>query len=649
MASSKPGPEQTVFQQGAGRVDVAAAVKQNVVPVEGSLSYPVQLWPHTDDPTVARTITYQNAGTTDVALDLVVAGNGPDGKPAGTFTLDRSSVQVPAGGTAQVTVSANTKLDGPNGFYTGRVTATAGATHLTTALSVEREAENYDLTIKHVDRAGKPMSSTETVVASIDDPAVFDFAYRPTSVVRLPKGKYALTSYLRLEASEEIEDRAFLAVPELDLSKDATVTLDAAKAKPVKVAVPQPGATPTSIVLGFAHRSGISFSYYTGEDFVGLNTGQIGADVAGRDFASTVLTQWCKPAEWIVCADDSPYQYLLQWYVPGKLYTGFDKTVRPQDLAAIKTGYAATSANSGAEALWATGPTADLPSLPSGFGIYPKLPSQSTIYLQPAGTRWFRQFREVKADPETGDTASVTEFGTSPRTFRAGTTTTEHWNRGVFGPGFPATDRRPFDPVPRPWADRKADHLHTDLPLFTDGAGNAGFSPTDQTRTTLKRDGKVVAEATEKAGVLEADLPPSNAKYRLEVVAKRNSQGGLSSEVSAAWTFSSARTKAGIALPLSAIRFNPTLDERNQAGPGWIPVHVERQPGSAAKPAASLAVQVSFDDGGTWQPAPLRKSGDSWQIKVTPPAGTAYVALRAQSTDLAGNTVEQTILRAYRY
>ncbi|MEU0094506.1 S8 family serine peptidase [Kribbella sp. NPDC006257] len=645
MASAKINPDQNLFQQGAGRVDVAGATRQSVAPLEGSLSYPVQVYPHTDDKPVSKTITYQNAGTADVDLNLAAMGNGPDGKPAGTFTVSRSSLHVPAGGTAQVTVTANTRLDGPNGFYAGRVTATAGTIRLITALSVEREAESYNLTIRHLDRQGALTSPVETVVASHTDLEAAEFAYDPVSVVRMPKGKYTLDSYLRMPTSDGSKDRIFLAMPEVDLSKDTTVTFDSALAKPVKVAAPRADAAPYSIELGFARGTSLSFAYLTGSSFDGLSTAQIGPAVAGKDFASTLLTQWCKPGEPMGCDDASPYQYLLQWFVPGKLYTGFDKVVRPQDLAVVKADHAFTT-NDRMEMARIARPVADLPEQSTtGFSLFPKLPGNTTFYLQAEGIRWSTQYREIVVDPDTGNWGNGTEFGASPRIYRPGTTSFEQWNKGVFGPGFPATDRRPFDPARRPWAGRTGDHLYADLPLFTDGSGHPGFSPTDRTRTTLTQNGTVVAENTTTAGALAADLPPGDAAYRLEVDAVRASQGGLTSEVRAAWTFRSANTGADTALPLSAIRFSPALDDHNRAKPGWIGVRVEPQP--TAEPVATLAIEASFD-GKTWHSAPLRHGAGGWQAKVVPPSGTAYVALRGRSTDRGGNTVDQTILRAYK-
>ena len=67
------------------------------------------------------------------------------------------------------------------------------------------------------------------------------------------------------------------------------------------------------------------------------------------------------------------------------------------------------------------------------------------------------------------------------------------------------------------------------------------------------------------------------------------------------------------------------------------------------KGEVTLAVQFSYDDGLTWQPAELKRSRDGWSAKVTHPAGTGHVSLRAQATDGRGATVQQTIIRAYHF
>lgn len=58
---------------------------------------------------------------------------------------------------------------------------------------------------------------------------------------------------------------------------------------------------------------------------------------------------------------------------------------------------------------------------------------------------------------------------------------------------------------------------------------------------------------------------------------------------------------------------------------------------------------MSYDDGQTWHHAPVTAHGDKHTVTVTHPAGAGYVSLRATAEDHRGNTVEQTMIHAYRY
>ncbi|MFG3702330.1 hypothetical protein ACGF5C_31280 [Micromonospora sp. NPDC047620] len=61
----------------------------------------------------------------------------------------------------------------------------------------------------------------------------------------------------------------------------------------------------------------------------------------------------------------------------------------------------------------------------------------------------------------------------------------------------------------------------------------------------------------------------------------------------------------------------------------------------------SLTVAASYDDGWTWRQVTVTRDGNSWRAQV--PYGQAgYVSLRASTTDVDGNTVQQTTIRAYR-
>ena len=145
-------------------------------------------------------------------------------------------------------------------------------------------------------------------------------------------------------------------------------------------------------------------------------------------------------------------------------------------------------------------------------------------------------------------------------------------------------------------------------------------------------------------------VPDATADYRLTAQATRTADWWpLSPTVSADWTFRSSAADEGSALPLLTVRFDPVVDLHNRLPGGQVvtfPAYVARQ-GSDAARITSLTVEVSYDDGQTWQPAAVTATGDHWSVQVDHPA-TGYASLRARATDADGDTVEQTVLRAYQ-
>ncbi|WP_106253018.1 hypothetical protein [Nonomuraea fuscirosea] len=103
---------------------------------------------------------------------------------------------------------------------------------------------------------------------------------------------------------------------------------------------------------------------------------------------------------------------------------------------------------------------------------------------------------------------------------------------------------------------------------------------------------------------------------------------------------------SGERLPISVVRFAPDLDHLNTAPAGVtfaVPVTVQPQPGSKATRSRELKGEVSYDDVATWTPPTLHRS----QVILRHPPNEGFVSLRAASTDATGNTVEQTMIRAY--
>src|SRR5262249_28480436 len=135
---------------------------------------------------------------------------------------------------------------------------------------------------------------------------------------------------------------------------------------------------------------------------------------------------------------------------------------------------------------------------------------------------------------------------------------------------------------------------------------------------------------------------------------------GLSTQAHTEWTFSSSDSAQGT-LPLididytdvaDAVTGQSALDLANTARASqWVSLHLttSHQVGSAAPPVDDASVQVSYDDGPTWQAVSVRATGGgTFQAMYRHPAQGQYVSLRVSASDSAGNGEQQTLIRAYR-
>ena len=230
------------------------------------------------------------------------------------------------------------------------------------------------------------------------------------------------------------------------------------------------------------------------------------------------------------------------------------------------------------------------------------------------------------------------------RDLHAGANPPIAWDKAVTGPSLRGTTRTRAGE--RPWAWRDGSAIDVILPMLADAAGRPAVAAAaaDTGSISLHCDGVLVGrvDAPDAARFAIGDEP---ATYQLEAVADRDQPWWpLAIRVSAQWTFRSSSADEGKPLPLLTIRFDPAVDLRNQApgGPFAFPAYVERQGGGVAD--ATLAVEVSFDDGTSWRPAGVIGSAGRFLVSVVQP-GSGHVSLRA--TAGADGTVRQTVIRAY--
>ncbi|UWE10309.1 S8 family serine peptidase [Actinacidiphila bryophytorum] len=244
VSTAHATPGIPVTQGGSGRLDAQAAVLGTVHASATAWAgfYP---WPHTADAPATRTVTYTNDGAKDVTLDLTAAATDAAGADASAaFTLSAPQVTVPAGGTAQVTVTADPDK-APYGVSDGQLTATAGdgTPVARTLIGLDREEERYNLTITTADRTGAAVPGLAVVYRTGDEaPYQVEIPDSGRLTMRLPKGEYSVLMYADLPGAAGPDDLGLgvLSVPQLQLDGDRTAALDARKAHRVAALTPQP-------------------------------------------------------------------------------------------------------------------------------------------------------------------------------------------------------------------------------------------------------------------------------------------------------------------------------------------------------------------------------------------------------------------------
>ncbi|WP_405058604.1 S8 family serine peptidase [Kribbella sp. NBC_01505] len=635
MGSAKVAADQTVFQQGAGRIDVAKAITQQVIAEPGSLSFGLATWPHTDDTPVTKTLTYRNLGDQPVTLRLtgtMTASNGSSA-PAGALRLSSGELTVPAGGTASVEVTSATNHSGPEGSYSGRVTATAPGLSLDTPLAVDKERESYNLTVKHFDAAGDPFDGLTYIVGFADSSWMQSSG---TATLRLPRGEYLVEGdqFKEVPGSYAIDTRYFVQ-PKLDLTADTTIVMDARQTKPVQIAVPRADAALTVGGIGYdRHTTG---GGYTGavmriSDTEHLFTAGLGESLLADQFTAHLSTQWAREN-----ADgsytDSPYLYGLLDVFPGKLPDGFQRTVRDDSLAKVETAVNATSDRRSFVGF--TGAAPNVPN-PLGGGIPYTLPTVVHGYLDATPATWKRFAIDFSVGTGIPIPTLYGQLISAPKPYRAGRTYREQLSTAVFTPQPTA-------------ATREGDKLSIAVAPVSDAEGSQGVSVTSSTRTRLFANGRQVVDTTGFGELTIVNLPAEKTTYRIDATQTRSAFYPMSTRTDLSWTFTSA---AGTAkLPLVGVRFKPEVDATNavrRTPVTALPIVVDPQPGAALPNLRTVGLQVSGDDGTTWHPAKVVRTGDGRYLAIfETPKDAKGISLKTNVVDNAGTTTDLTVINAY--
>ncbi|MFE4653578.1 S8 family serine peptidase [Streptomyces sp. NPDC056707] len=293
-----------------------------------------------------------------------------------------------------------------------------------------------------------------------------------------------------------------------------------------------------------------------------------------------------------------------------------------------------------------------------------------TEYVTSGDTQWMHYVNFIAGPDLFYGGALQAGLRDTPRVFETGEKTKEAWYKAVVRPSIPRGWSRP--------SVRSGDLLSLAIPEYTDAAGHwarkqapstgGGIGRTgtpgtmddpsypqgDTVAAVLYRDGKKVSEAAGAWG--NFPVPAGKASYRLDLTTERETdywQTGTRTFTS--WTFRSDTAAERTLVPLLQVDYGVAADQWNTVDGGKrhdLDLTVRNQDGLAAPTGVKVKVEASFDDGKTWKDQVRVKDRGHARFTATVEwpgehRQGASVTLRVTASDKAGNTVQQTVERAY--
>ncbi|MET7367569.1 S8 family serine peptidase [Streptomyces sp. NPDC005566] len=638
-------------QTGAGVLDVFGTVNQKVLSAPavqaGSFN-----WPQDASDRTTVQVPFTNTGGSDLTLSLKVSGvHGNDGSNvrSGIVKLADGMVRVPAGATAQVPlrIDPTARLeDAQYGAVTGRILATGGDAHVSVPFTLYVEPETVTLRVKVIDRNGKPAagpSSLDLVSLDVNTGERRSNAGATDQLYRVRPGDYSLSSFVGTYDADNVpESVSYLASPQLRITRDTTVVLDARKAHRLSLDTDRP-STVNNTTFSYS-RSWDDTWQLSGSLMAGNTVQKFYADIDGR----AVNGDFEFRPTWRATGSEggSPYVYNLSFPTSGPLHSEQVYKPRNSKLARVtETWHAMGKEADYIDAMFvrpAGGGSDYIPVSP--FGAV-HVPGTRTAYYTTGSDAWFHSamssfpFAAFLSDQE--------------RTYRAGQRSAEEWYGGPLRPAAP----RDADGKPALVAERQGDLIGIQTALWLDGSGDHwsyGGSFGDLGRMELKRNGEPFDTSMYPADVFR--VPDEDSAYELtqylEKIPSSDRNWLRSSAVVTSWSFRSHR-EPGVysrGLPILFPAYDVPVDGLNtlpaQSG---IEIGLSAEGHAGYTPGAITAASLSYSyDGTTWTQAPTQKRHGRWTAVLdhTGAAGK-QVTMKVTLTDANGNAVTQTITRAH--
>ncbi|MEV6104297.1 S8 family serine peptidase [Streptomyces sp. NPDC051940] len=648
-----------VQETGAGRLDVPRSLKQTVLG-PGAVSAGASAWPQTGADIRTLPVTYTNTTDAPVTLTLrmdPVLGNDGTRTATGIARLGTDTLTVPAGGTAEVPLTIEPTVGiqpAQYGDFGGRIQArVSDGTTVTVPFGFYLEPETVDVTVKLIGLDGRPQTSPAAVLDVIGMDDITGGRYYPATgeqKLRLRAGTYYVNAVVPTRnAAGAVDTASELALPEVKLTKDTELVLDARKAREVTYETDRPAETASATVsygrwwddadgTTWVHAGSV---LYGGVKHV-RTWGQGEAHRGGFEAAS-----WFRAVQ-PGAGSSSPYVYNLGVFDRDVIVPGRTLKTTDANLAAV-------------DAQWySLGAQGDF--LDTIDNYRPWNPSSGTggSLFQPvrvpfARTQYFSAGGDTGAWGETGTSWRMGELMRGPvRSFEGGERLKETWYKGIM---------RPTAPINRNGTallsgERQGDRIGIQTSLFTDAGGHfmyaQGFG--DVGNLTLYKNGEKLYDHAWPYGVFP--VTPEPADYVLQqfvIRAFSQRQFKYPYGVITRFRFRSAEdpTAYSQTLPLVFPGYDVPVDTGNTVGAGKVRIRLSATGHGDYTPGEITKASVKFSYDGpvaepVWTDAAVVREDGAWYAEIDHAGASGKsVSLLVDLTTADGGSVEQRVINGY--
>ncbi|MEV0000330.1 S8 family serine peptidase [Streptomyces sp. NPDC050848] len=392
-------------------------------------------------------------------------------------------------------------------------------------------------------------------------------------------------------------------------------------------------------VAVLAHRTSTA-RWYPTAGFTGAGLPVLAVDAAegaallGKLSAGEVTLSWKATAK-------SPYLYNLAFPESGQIRD--DRTYRVRDGQLGRTE--STYGSMGVATDFVDSPAA---YRPNGTAVYfgaieaAPAPGTRTEYYTAGDTQW---------ETVLSSSFPFGEFMMGARhAYEAGEKRTERWYDGVIAPTAP----RDATGKPVLVAERQGDLIGFADSMWGDNThysqpGSFG----DIGNLRLSKDGEVLGETGWPFGAFE--VPSERGTYTLEQNTMKigSKVWNRSTSVNSVWEFTSELDESVYSqgIPIIFPRYNlPEDGLKTLAATDGQQIGLTATGHAGYTPAAltSAKLSYSYDGGTTWAEAQVSQRGGTWTATVNHAGASGKpVTLKTELTDAKGNSVTQTVVRAY--